>query len=525
VDVAEAPDGAGEGRRILTVRQLNEQIQAALQNAFAAPVWVRGEVQRLAPDAARRQHVYFELHEAGRSGAAGYQIPAAILGWDRDRHGLGRYLDGSDPAFRLQDKLEVCLRCRVDFYPPYGRVNLRVIGIDLEFSLGQLERQRRQVLAWLEARGLLALNAARPLADLPLRVGLVTSRGSAAAEDVRASLAASGFPFRITVADCRMQGEQTAPQIIAALHRLAALPLDVVLIARGGGSRADLSWFDQADLCEAIARCPLPVVTAIGHEIDTSLADLCAHTRCKTPTAAAGFLIERLQRAEQRLAAAAGRLASAVPPVVADARRRLDGCGRLAPLAVRRLAAGRGQVRTLAAALEGRTARAVARRQRQLLVAAGRLVHGGRLTLAAARRRTDYLAGQSIRQAPRAAAVQGRRLAATAAALAAPARRLVRERAAALDLLAARTRGLDPVRLLERGFTLTLDAQGRLLRLASAVQPGQLLRTRFADGEVASVARETTSPAATAPAGRKRGRKRQGGKDGDEEGSGQQALF
>jgi len=124
-------------RRILTVRQLNETIQAALQDAFGQPLWVKGEVQRLPHDSAQRRHVYFELHDAGAQGAATYQIPAAILGWDRDRYQLGRYLDGSDPSFRLQDKLEVCLLCRVDFYPPFGKVSLKVVGIDPEFSLGQ----------------------------------------------------------------------------------------------------------------------------------------------------------------------------------------------------------------------------------------------------------------------------------------------------------------------------------------------------------------------------------------------------
>ena len=176
-----ADDRACPDRRVFTVAELNQAIQGALRDAFPGAVWVRGEVQRLPADAARRQHVYFELHQAGAAGAAaGVQIPAAILGWDRQRVGLGRYLDGSDPDLRLADRLEVCLECVVDFYPPYGKLSLKVVGVDKEFTLGQLEARRREVLARLRERGLLERNAALPFPDLPLRVGLITAADSSA---------------------------------------------------------------------------------------------------------------------------------------------------------------------------------------------------------------------------------------------------------------------------------------------------------------------------------------------------------
>ncbi|MEZ4387540.1 MAG: exodeoxyribonuclease VII large subunit [Candidatus Krumholzibacteriia bacterium] len=484
-------DGTGGERRILSVRQVNEGIQGALQVAFPEPIWVKGEVQRLPHDAARRPHVYFELHESGPEGAAGFQIPAALLKWDRDRFGLGRYLDGSDPAFRLQDKLEVCLLCRVDFYPPFGKVSLKVVGVDPEFSLGKLEAQRRRVLAWLEAEGLLRLNAARPLADLPLRVGLITSHGSAADRDFRTGLAASGYAFGVMAVDCRMQGEQVAPQVTAALRRLGGQELDVIVITRGGGSRADLSWFDQPSLCEAVARCPLPVVTAIGHEIDTSLSDLCAHTRCKTPTAAAEFLAARVGSQDERLRQAARRLATLAERRLAAAARRLDTAARVAPAVLGRLRGADLRLQTLAAGLEGRTGRAVARHGRRLQTAAGRLVASIARRTAAARQETDYLAGRMIHAAPS----------------------LARWHHGRLDLLAEKVRLLDPGRLLERGFTLSLDRDGRPLRRAADVRPGQLLRTRFADGEVTSTVR----------GGRRRAS--EGGPDGHEEDPGQQALF
>jgi exodeoxyribonuclease VII large subunit len=391
-----------EARNILGVRQLSEAIQTAVQAAFPEPVWVRGEVQRLPAGAAGRKHVYFELHEGDDRGSASYQLPAAIMGWDRDRYGLGRYLDGSDPAFRLQDKLEVCLLCRVDFYPPFGKLSLKVQGIDPEFSLGKLEAQRRRVYAWLEREGLLQLNKQLAVPSLPLRVGLITSAGSAAERDFRTGLDRLPGRFQVELADCRMQGEQTAPQVTAALARLAARDLDVIVITRGGGSRADLSWFDQQDLCAAVARCPRPVVTAIGHEIDTSLADLCAHTQCKTPTAAAELLVDRVQEQIQRVQEARDRLARA---------------------ALARLEAADRRLHTAAAGLESRTGRLVARHQQRLQAAALRMAAGTRQRTVAASRQTDDLAGRLARAAGRSGRDAWRRLDRLAAALAPPARR------------------------------------------------------------------------------------------------------
>ncbi len=478
-------------RRVLSVRQLNESIQGALQTAFPEPVWVKGEVQRLPLDSARRKHVYFELHEGTDQGAAKYQIPASIMGWDRDRFGLGRYLDGSDPTFRLQDKLEVCLLCRIDFYPPFGKINLKVVGIDPEFSLGQLEARRRQVLAWLEKEGLLTLNAQLPLAELPLRVGLLTSRGSAAEKDFRTGLEGSGFPFDVQLVDCRMQGEQTAPQIIAALKHLAGGDRDVIVITRGGGSRADLSWFDQQDLCAAVARCPQPVLTAIGHEIDTSLADLCAHTRCKTPTAAAEFLTGRILRQAERLESAAAALATAALIRLDGARRDLEAGDRLARLVTGVLRDAQNRIHGLTATLEVRTGRVAARWQQRLQATALRTAAGAGRRLEAGRRQTDYLASRLGREAPRSSAETRRRL----------------------DALADKVRLLDPRRLLERGFTLTVGANGEPLARAAQVRPGQTLRTRFADGDITSI---VSGPRPARKGGR-------GG--GEEEDPGQQALF
>jgi len=301
-----APD-----REVLTVRQINEEISSAMERAFPATVWVRGEVQRLPSDAAVRTHVYFELHETGGSGAAEYQISISLMGWDRQRFGLGRYLDGTDPDFQIANRMEVCLECKVDFYAKFGKMSLKVVGVDKNFALGRLEARRREILAYLKQENLLERNADLPLPELPLRIGLITSAGSAAERDFMTGIQASPWAFTVRLRAAKMQGEQLQPEVIRAVAGHAAAAVDVIVITRGGGSRADLSWFDQRDLAVAIAECPVPVITAIGHEVDTSIADLVAHHACKTPTAAAEFLVERVDAASARLEDTADRLATA----------------------------------------------------------------------------------------------------------------------------------------------------------------------------------------------------------------------
>ncbi|MCB1185314.1 exodeoxyribonuclease VII large subunit, partial [bacterium] len=373
-DLFEPPDAPGaETRRVLTVRQLNEEISAAMEAAFPRTVWVRGEVQRLPHDADRRTHVYFELHETGRSGAAEYQIPVSLMGWDRQRYGLGRYLDGTDPDFRIANKIEVCLECKVDFYAKFGKLSLKIVGVDKTFALGRLEARRRETLAYLEAHELLGLNATAPLPDLPLHVGLITSPGSAAEQDFRTGLAASPWAFRVHLVGARMQGEQLEREVLTALRRQVDAGVDVIVLTRGGGSRADLSWFDQRDLAEAIARCPVPVVTAIGHEIDKSIADLVAHTSCKTPTAAAEFLVDVVDGQAGRLDVVAAALQDRLDDILAAAARRVAVEDRLARAATGAALRARLRFEQAAARLQQRVGSDLNRRHDRLGRLAARL--------------------------------------------------------------------------------------------------------------------------------------------------------
>ncbi len=519
------PSGGPE-REVMTVRQVNEEISAAIERAFPQVVWVRGEVQRLPQDAAHRTHVYFELHETGGSGAAEYQISTSLMSWDRQRFGLGRYLDGTDPDFQIANKMEVCLECKVDFYAKFGKMSLKVVGVDKNFALGRLEARRREILAYLKQESMLEKNAGVPLPELPLNIGLITSPGSAAERDFMTGLEASPWAFRVQLRGARMQGEQLQPEVIRALAEHVAARVDVIVITRGGGSRADLSWFDQRDLAVAIAECPLPVITAIGHEVDTAIADLVAHHACKTPTAAAEFLVERVDEVSARLKSATERLVSAAGNLLSVSRDRIDQTERL-----QRAAEGvclRAWVRYQATAgrMQDRVSRSLATRRGVLTelrartgtaavtgISHAREVLGGLRVgisgvavarMAGAHREQAALAGRLVREALRPVVVQGTRL----------------------EGLATQSRLLDPALLAARGFTITLDEQGRAVTKAAALSAGDIIDTRFSDGLVRSIVQPGHETAGGGTSSKQGKGKRSGGKKiKSQKDTGQETLF
>jgi exodeoxyribonuclease VII large subunit len=512
---------SGPEREVLTVRQINEEISSAIERAFPATVWVRGEVQRLPSDAGARTHVYFELHETGGSGAAEYQISTSLMGWDRQRFGLGRYLDGTDGDFQIANKMEVCLECKVDFYAKFGKMSLKVVGVDKNFALGRLEARRREILAYLKQENLLEKNAQLLFPELPLRIGLITSPGSAAERDFMTGIQASPWAFSVQLRAAKMQGEQLQPEVIRAVAGHAAAGVDVIVITRGGGSRADLSWFDQRDLAVAIATCPVPVITAIGHEVDTSIADLVAHHACKTPTAAAEFLVERVDAAAARLEDAADRLAKASRDLLDQSHSRIDltdrlirgaegvrlrariryqsTAGRLHDRLSRSLTGGRAVLAELRTRL-GTTAVTRVSRAREILggLRVGVIGSAGART-ADAQRHQAVMMDRLQREALRPLVTGGTRL----------------------ENLATQARLLDPGRLLARGFTMTTDSEGRAVTSASALDPGDIIDTRFSDGLVRSLVQSQTGTKRNQGKGKRSG----GKKDESQKNTSQKTLF
>jgi len=423
--------------RTWRVGELAAGITRAVAGAFPGEVWVRGEIDGLrAPNASG--HTYFSLCERNSRRGPTSTIPISLFRQDRAR--VDRELRAW-PDFRLADGLEVRIRGRVQY--SYGRVQVVMTVVDPVHTLGRLAADRERVLRALATDGLLEANRRLPVPTLPLHVGLVTSAGSAACEDVLSELEASGFGFRISLTDAAVQGGGAVPALLRALHRQGRRRPDVILLVRGGGSRTDLSTFDDEALARAIAASPVPVLTGIGHEIDTSVADEVAHTSFKTPTACAAGVADLVRLALRRAEAAWAGVADRGGRLVGQSGARLDErAGAL--------------VRAANAGVASETAR--------LDRSAGGIGSVARLRL----RRADGELGGMARRMARAA---------SAGAAAGGSR---------LDVLSARAAAFDPARALARGWSVTRDREGRLVRRAVDVAPGATLVTTLAEGNIES---------------------------------------
>lgn len=439
----------------LTVAEFGAAVNRSLTRTFPGELWVRGEIRGLRrPNASG--HQYFDLVEPGASPG---DRPAAVLSVALFRGARARVdatLASAGSDTQLADGIEVRIRGKVDWWIPAGRLSLKMSAIDPTFTLGRLDEQRRQLLAALAAEGLLDRNAALAMPLLPLRVGLVTSAGSAAHADFIHELAHSGYAFDVVLADARVQGADSPRSIVAGLERVFAAGVDVVALVRGGGAKTDLIAFDHGDVARAIATAPVPVLTGIGHEIDESVADTVAHLASKTPTAAAAAIVGVVAAAEDALIERGRRAASL-------ALRRLESVDHRLLSTSQRVARG-ARV-------------AAARADASLAVAAERVVRTSDRRLHGASARVDSL---HARLGPAANRSLGRA-------------------AARLDDREARLRALDPARSLARGWSFTRTADGRLLTDPSQLRPGDQLVTTLARGRVDSTVTAVELDGAASP--------------------------
>lgn len=470
-----------------TVSQVTTRLHRAVAAAFPAEVWVRGEVDGLRPPTANG-HVYLSLSEKAR-GRDSITLQAVLLRQSRVR--IEQAL-AAHPSFRLADGIEVRMRGRVQF--GYGRIQLVVSEVDPVHTLGRQAAERDRVLGALAAEGLLERNGRRPLPMAPLRIGLVTSDGSAACHDVVHELESSGLGFRVTVAHATVQGNGAEASILAALARAISSRPDVVFLVRGGGARTDLATFDGERIARAIAAAPVPVLTGIGHEIDTSVADAVAHTTYKTPTACAAAVVDHVRAAAARSEAAWLAVAAQATSVLDDSQRAHH---THAVDLTRRMGTALADVAT---GLDDRSTRVGHLVTVGLGMAAGRVHEGSNRLIrsgASGLRNADAAIGRAGRRLDpvRLEAVLGRRRAtldAAAAQLVRAAITATTARSATLDVAAARTAAVDPARALARGWSITRTIDGALVRATADARPGTVLRTTLSDGTLVSAVTDST---------------------------------
>ncbi len=427
----------GEADDTFSVRDLNAAIEAVLARGFRDEVWVRGEIQGLQRSAAG--HLYFTLAERSDDGQG--ESTLRVVLFSRARDAVERYL--GKYRMRLQDGMVVRVVGRVQFYGARGQVNLQMSGIDPTYTLGQMAAQRDHLLRQLVAEGLLDRNKRHRMPVAPYRIGLVTSRGSAAWHDLVSELERSGLGWQLVVADTRVQGEQAPAGIAAAFRALAMAQVEVIAFVRGGGSRGDLAALDHEAVARAIAAMPVPVLTGLGHEVDRSVADEVAHAVYKTPTACAAALVERVRSFEAAAQVAWSAIERRSTTLTQRAEQRLGTTAR------RLVADTHGAVALAGARLE--QSEAAIRR-------------AGRVVLADGDRQVADLTRRLRQRAPR----------------------IVVEAELRLDSWNAQVSALDPALTLARGWSITRTAAGTLVRDPAAAPEGTVLVTTVAAGEVRS---------------------------------------
>ena len=355
----------------ITLSELQRHIKQALEGALPLPVWVVAEVSELKVNYSG--HCYLELVEKSEPARGGTPIPRAqarAVIWRQQYAMLSAYFE-AETGSRLAAGMKILAKVLVSYHELYG-LSLQITDLDASYTLGEVERQKQMTIAQLQADGVWDMNREQELPLLTQRVAIVSSAAAAGYRDFCNELQQGGYAFRTTLFDAVVQGQAAEESICAALAAVAERQeeFDVVVIIRGGGSASDLSCFNSYRLCSYVAQFPLPVVTGIGHDKDTSVADMVAHTPLKTPPAVAAWLTERMARLEGWLTDAAMHLSELAVKATQREQLRLERmAGEVARLGGTYCERARSRMVMLGEQLRSEVARFIERRAMFLQVA------------------------------------------------------------------------------------------------------------------------------------------------------------
>lgn len=277
----------GKSTNCFSLFDLNEYIKQVLALNFSNSVWVQAEVMQVKFS---RGHCYLELIQKGEDSEEVVAQAQAVI-WARQTFILQSKLGVSFDAL-LQPGMEVQLLVEVSFHERYG-LKLIVQDIDETYTWGKLELLRRETILKLQKLGLLERNKAQELPSVIQKIAVISSPDAAGYKDFINQLGnnAYGYRYNLTLFPSAMQGSKVVDELIAQLNKIKEEKFDTVVIIRGGGAKLDLAAFDAFNICEAVAKFHLPVLTGIGHEVDETVLDIVAHQSLKTPTAVAEYLI------------------------------------------------------------------------------------------------------------------------------------------------------------------------------------------------------------------------------------------
>ena len=267
--------------------------------------WLRAEISG---DSSKREHFYCDLIETDDGGIQVAKMRCTI--WRTQLNAIRQKFRKAGLDLELENGKQVGIYCNLSFSPVYG-LAINVLDADPAFAIGELELRRRELLLKLEKEHLFEPNKEISVPILSQRIGVITSKGSAACTDFVRTIEKSPFGFTVLLADATMQGQQAKQSICRAFDKLIELSPDVIVIIRGGGSKTDLSHLDNEAIARRIAESKVVVWTGIGHETDESVLDFVANQKFKTPTAVAVALVDKFETVENAISQATKRLRTA----------------------------------------------------------------------------------------------------------------------------------------------------------------------------------------------------------------------
>lgn len=424
----------------LTLYELNSLVKETIELTFTQQFWVEAE---LADATERRGHLYLDLvqkdeHSATPIARASARCWASV--WASVRPRFER-----TTRQRLTAGMKVLLRVYPQFHQAYG-FSWIVTDIDPTYTLGDMQRQRQEIIDRLKRDGVFDMQRELTLPMFCQRIAVISSATAAGFGDFCNHLQHNdyGFHFAVELFPAIMQGEQVEPTVISVLDSINSRidDFDCVVIIRGGGATVDMSGFNTLLLAENVANFPLPIITGIGHDRDESIIDMISFMQVKTPTAAAAFLIERLLNVSERITAATSSITRCVQEKLEYERIRLTALSTRIPILfsltkTRQLSIIDSLTQRMTAAVQ----QDIRQRQHQLQIAAQRLAPATQRTMQQEQHR--------------------------------------------LQMLTQRTAALDPAAILRRGFSMTL-CNGRFVTDASQMKNGDIMETRLANGTVLS---------------------------------------
>ena len=457
-------------RRYISLSELLSGIRGMVEEAFPERFWVKAEIRQYSPSAAG--HCYMTLAES-RGGKSVAEIHSVI--W-RSKFptiaGTFRQATGEE----LRAGITVLVKVSIHFSELYG-MSLYIEDIDPAFTLGELALERKKAIERLTREGYMEMQKELCIPPIPYNLAVISSPTAAGFQDFINHLQDNefGYAFNPVLFDAAVQGDGASASIVGAFARISAAEeasgrtFDAVLILRGGGSDSDLACFDDYDMAVAIATCPSPVVTAIGHDKDYHIADMVAHSYVKTPTALADLFIGAYMAEDERISALEERVEDGARDII---RRSSEALERLYGRLVRALSNKCHAQEVRLPELSGRISRALlgkaGAQQQRLEMVSGRIQRGllGK--------------GNALGKALD-AHVQRIRFAATAK------QSLEWSHVA---LAEARIAGADPREILSRGYVLVTGRDNRVLKSSSRVRVGDRIGVRFADGHLRATVNE-----------------------------------